>query len=75
MLPILNDVDVKPKKPPKPADLKMSSEVILRSPEGAGSGALRPLSRGPQSNPSPEGAGCGAVSSSGRRYARNREAA
>ena len=75
MLPILNDVDVKPKKPPKPADLKMSSEVILRSPEGAGRGALRPLSRGPQSNPSPEGAGCGAVSSSGRRYARNREAA
>ena len=65
MLPTLNDVDVNPKKPSKPADLKMSSEVILRSPEGAGCGALRSLSRGPQSDTIPEGAGRGAVSGFG----------
>ena len=75
LLPTLNDVDVNPKKPSKPADLKMSSEVILRSPEGAGCGALRSLSRGPQSDTIPEGAGRGAVSSSGRQHARNCEAA
>ena len=74
LLPTLN-VDVNPKKPAKPADLKMSAEVILRSPEGAGRGALSFLSRGAQRNPSPEWAGRGAVSSSGWRYARNREAA
>ena len=75
MLPTLNDADVNPKKPCKPADLKMSSEVILRSPEGAGCGALRSLSRGPQSDTIPEGADRGAVSSSGRQHARNCEAA
>ena len=74
LLPTLN-VDVNPEKPAKPADLKMSAEVILRSPEGAGRGALSFLSRGAQRNPSPEWAGRGAVSSSGWRYARNREAA
>ena len=74
LLPTLN-VDVNPKKPAKPADLKMSTEVILRSLEGAGRGALSFLSRGPQRDPSPEGAGRGAVNSSGWRYARNREAA
>ena len=74
LLPTLN-VDVNPKKPSKPADLKMSAEVILRSPEGAGRGALSFLSRGAQRNPSPEWAGRGAVSSSGWRYARNHEAA
>ena len=74
LLPTLN-VDVNPKKPAKPADLKMSTEVILRSLEGAGRGALSFLSRRPQRDPSPEGAGRGAVNSSGWRYARNREAA
>ena len=64
LLPTLN-VDVNPKKPAKPADLKMSTEVILRSLEGAGRGALSFLSRGPQRDPSPEGAGRGAVNSSG----------
>ena len=74
LLPTLN-VDVNPKKPAKPADLKMSTGVILRSLEGAGRGALSFLSRRPQRDPSPEGAGRGAVNSSGSRYARNREAA
>ena len=64
LLPTLN-VDVNPKKPAEPADLKMSTEVILRSLEGAGRGALSFLSRGPQRDPSPEGAGRGAVNSSG----------
>ena len=64
LLPTLN-VDVNPKKPAEPADLKMSTEVILRSLEGAGRGALSFLSRGLQRDPSPEGAGRGAVNSSG----------